>query len=81
MSTEEKIDEVYHCLMQNYKKNVKCLIIVNNKTRQYECLESDEVFQSIISDSGSIDGLYKTLFLENKKLQIWKNHTWFLFLH
>ncbi len=66
MSTEEKIDEVYHCLMQNYKKNVKCLIIVNNKTRQYECLESDEVFQSIISDSGSIDGLYKTLFLENK---------------
>ena len=39
MSTEEKIDEVYHCLMQNYKKNVKCLIIVNNKTRQYECLE------------------------------------------
>ena len=66
MKREEKIKEVSECLIQNLIKEKKCLIIVNNKTKQYECLESDEVFKTILADSGSIDELYKTLFLNNK---------------
>ena len=54
------------CLIQNLIKEKKCLILVNNRTKQYECLESDEVFKTIIDESGSIDGLYNTLFLNNK---------------
>ena len=66
MKREEKIKEVSDCLIQNLIKEKKCLILVNNKTKQYECLESDEVFKTIIDESGSIDGLYNTLFLNNK---------------
>ncbi|MEE1101915.1 MAG: hypothetical protein U0K86_10600 [Agathobacter sp.] len=66
MEREEKIKEVSDCLIQNLIKEKKCLIIVNNKTKQYECLESDEVFKTIIDDSGSIEELYNTLFLDNK---------------
>lgn len=66
MQREEKIKEVSDILIQNLEKKTKCIIIVNNKTKQYECLESDEMFKTIIADSGSIDKLYKTLFLNNK---------------
>lgn len=66
MKREEKIKEVSDCLIQNLIKEKKCLILVNNRTKQYECLESDEVFKTIIDESGSIDGLYNTLFLNNK---------------
>ena len=66
MKREEKIKEVSDCLIQNLIKAKKCLILVNNRTKQYECLESDEVFKTIIDESGSIDGLYNTLFLNNK---------------
>ena len=66
MKREEKIKEVSDCLIQNLIKEKKCLILVNNRTKQYECLESDEVFKTIIDESGSIDGLYDTLFLNNK---------------
>ena len=66
MKREEKIKEVSDCLIQNLIKKKKCLILVNNRTKQYECLESDEVFKTIIDESGSIDGLYNTLFLNNK---------------
>ena len=66
MKREEKIKEVSDCLIQNLIKEKKCLILVNNRTKQYECLESDEVFKTILADSGSIDELYKTLFLNNK---------------
>ena len=60
MKREEKIKEVSDCLIQNLIKEKKCLILVNNRTKQYECLESDEVFKTIIDESGSIDGLYNT---------------------
>ena len=66
MKREEKIKEVSDCLVQNLIKEKKCLIIVNNKTKQYECLESDEVFKTILADTGSIDELYNALFLDNK---------------
>lgn len=66
MKREEKIKEVSDCLIQNLIKEKKCLILVNNRTKQYECLDSDEVFKTIINESGSIDGLYNTLFLNNK---------------
>lgn len=66
MKREEKIKEVSDCLIQNLIKEKKCLILVNNRTKQYECLESDEVFKTIIDERGSIDGLYNTLFLNNK---------------
>ena len=66
MKREEKIKEVSDCLIQNLIKEKKCLILINNRTKQYECLESDEVFKTIIDESGSIDGLYNTLFLNNK---------------
>ena len=66
MKREEKIKEVSDCLIQNLIKKKKCLILVNNRTKQYECLDSDEVFKTIINESGSIDGLYNTLFLNNK---------------
>lgn len=66
MKREEKIKEVSDCLIQNLIKEKKCLILVNNRTKQYECLESDEVFKTIIDESGSIDELYNTLFLNNK---------------
>ena len=66
MKREEKIKEVSDCLIQNLIKEKKCLILVNNRTKHYECLESDEVFKTIIDESGSIDGLYNTLFLNNK---------------
>ena len=66
MKREEKIKEVSDCLIQNLIKKKKCIILVNNRTKQYECLESDEVFKTIIDESGSIDGLYNTLFLNNK---------------
>lgn len=66
MKREEKIKEVSDCLIQNLIKKKKCLILVNNRTKQYECLESDEVFKTIIDERGSIDGLYNTLFLNNK---------------
>lgn len=66
MKREEKIKEVSDCLIQNLIEKKKCLILVNNRTKQYECLESDEVFKTIIDESGSIDGLYNTLFLNNK---------------
>ena len=66
MKREEKIKEVSDCLIQNLIKEKKCLILINNRTKQYECLESDEVFKTIIDESGSIDGLYNTLFLDNK---------------
>ena len=66
MKREDKIKEVSDCLIQNLIKKKKCLILVNNRTKHYECLESDEVFKTIIDESGSIDGLYNTLFLNNK---------------
>ena len=66
MKREEKIKEVSDCLIRNLIKEKKCLILINNRTKQYECLESDEVFKTIIDESGSIDGLYNTLFLNNK---------------
>ena len=66
MKREEKIKEVSDCLIQNLIKEKKCLILVNNRTKQYECLDSDEVFKTIIDERGSIDGLYNTLFLNNK---------------
>ena len=66
MKREQKIKEVSECLIQNLITEKKCLILVNNRTKQYECLESDEVFKTILADSGSIDELYKTLFLNNK---------------
>lgn len=66
MKREEKIKEVSDCLIQNLIEKKKCLILVNNRTKQYECLESDEVFKTIIDERGSIDGLYNTLFLNNK---------------
>ena len=66
MKREEKIKEVSDCLIQNLIKEKKCLILVNNRTKHYECLELDEVFKTIIDESGSIDGLYNTLFLNNK---------------
>ena len=66
MKREEKIKEVSDCLIQNLIKKKKCLILVNNRTKRYECLDSDEVFKTIIDESGSIDGLYNTLFLNNK---------------
>lgn len=40
MKREEKIKEVSDCLVQNLIKEKKSLIIVNNETKQYECLES-----------------------------------------
>lgn len=66
MKREEKIKEVSDCLIQNLIEKKKCLILVNNRTKQYECLESDGVFKTIIDERGSIDGLYNTLFLNNK---------------
>ena len=65
MKREEKIKEVSDILIRNLEKKTKCIIIVNNKTKQYECLESDDMFKTIIADSGSIDELYKALFLNN----------------
>lgn len=66
MKREEKIKEVSACLIQNLIKEKKSLIIVNNRTKQYECLELDEVLKTILPDRGSIDELYNTLFLDNK---------------
>lgn len=66
MKKEEKIKEVSACLIQNLIKEKKSLIIVNNRTKQYECLELDEVLKTILPDRGSIDELYNTLFLDNK---------------
>ena len=66
MKREEKIKEVSACLIQNLIKEKKSLIIVNNRTKQYECLELDEVLKTILSDRGSIDELYNILFLDNK---------------
>ena len=66
MKREEKIKEVSACLIQNLIKEKKSLIIVNNRTKQYECLELDEVLKTILPDRGSIDELYNTLFLVNK---------------
>ncbi|MBQ1172296.1 MAG: response regulator [Lachnospiraceae bacterium] len=66
MKREEKIKEVSDCLVQNLIKEKKSLIIVNNRTKKYECLELDEVLKTILPDSGSIDELYNTLFLDNK---------------
>ena len=66
MKREEKIKEVSACLIQNLIKEKKSLIIVNNRTKQYECLELDEVLKTILPDRGSIDELYSILFLDNK---------------
>ena len=66
MKREEKIKEVSACLIQNLIKEKKSLIIVNNRTKQYECLELDEVLKTILPDRGSIDELYNILFLDNK---------------
>ena len=66
MKKEEKIKEVSACLIQNLIKEKKSLIIVNNRTKQYECLELDEVLKTILPDRGSIDELYNILFLDNK---------------
>ena len=66
MKREEKIKEVSACLIQNLIKEKKSLIIVNNRTKQYECLELDEVLKTILPDRGIIDELYNILFLDNK---------------
>lgn len=50
MTKQEKIQQVTDSLIRNSIKKTKCVIVVNNRTKNYECLETN--FQ----DSGRKDG-------------------------
>lgn len=66
MTKEEKIQQVTDSLIRNSMKKAKCVIVVNNRTKNYECLETNEFFKKIIAENGSIDELYNALFFRNK---------------
>ena len=66
MKKDEKIRHIFDSLANFSMKKAKCIIIVNNKTNKYECLEKNEFFDSIIEKAGNTEELYNTLFLLNK---------------
>lgn len=66
MTKEERIQQVADSLMRNSMNKAKCVIIVNNRTKNYERLETNDFFKVIIAEKGNIGELYDALFLCNK---------------
>ena len=67
MIKENRIQKVFHSLVNYSMSSAKCVIIVNNKTKKYKCLQRNECFKSIIVEEGTTEELYNALFLNNKK--------------
>ena len=67
MIKENRIQQVFHSLVNYSMSSAKCVIIVNNKTKKYKCLQRNECFKSIIVEEGTTEELYNALFLNNKK--------------
>lgn len=70
MTKEEKIQQVADSIVRNTMNKAKCVIIVNNKTESYECLEINDILQNFIARQGNLGELYDALFLCHKV-----NHT------
>lgn len=66
MTKEERIQQVASSLMRNSMNRAKCVIIVNNRMKNYECVETNDFFKTIIAENGSINELYNALFFCNK---------------
>lgn len=66
MTKEEKIQQVADSIVRNAMNKAKCIIIVNNQTKRYECLEINDILQNFISRQGNLGELYDALFLCHK---------------
>ena len=66
MTKEEKIQQVADSIVRNTMNKAKCVIIVNNKTESYECLEINDILQNFIARQGNLGELYDALFLCHK---------------
>ena len=69
MKNQEKVRQVMDVLINSSLKKVKCVIIVNNRTNTYECVETNDFFSEIIGEKGSIGELYDALLSRNKNGQ------------
>ena len=69
MKNQEKVRQVMDVLINSSLKKVKCVIIVNNRTNTYECVETNDFFSEIIGEKGSIGELYDALLSHNKNGQ------------
>lgn len=67
MTKEKRIQQVFDSLVNYSMGCARCIIIVNNKTKTYECLQRNDCFKSIISEVGTTEELYDALFLSSKR--------------
>lgn len=66
MTKANRMEKVRESLIRNTLSKARCIIVVNNKTKTYECLEMTDFFKKIIAKSGTLEDLFHTLFLGNK---------------
>ena len=62
----DRIREVEDSLIRSTMNEARCVVIVNNKTKRYTCLETDAFFRRIINPDGELEELYNSLFLHSK---------------
>lgn len=68
MDKGQRARQVLDGIIQTSMNIAKCIIVVNNVTKRYECIKSEGFFNSIIAQSGTSQELYDILFLNNKSV-------------
>lgn len=66
MDKGQRARQVLDGIIQTSMNMAKCIVVVNNVTKRYECIKSEDIFNNIISQSGTAQELYDILFLNNK---------------
>lgn len=66
MDKEQRVRQVLDGIIQTSMNMAKCIVVVNNVTKRFECIKSDDFFKTIIAQYGTAQELYDILFLNNK---------------
>lgn len=68
MDKEQRARQVLDGIIQTSMNMAKCIVVVNNVTKRFECIKSDDFFKTIIAQYGTAQDLYDILFLNNKDI-------------
>ena len=68
MDKEQRARQVLDGIIQTSMNMAKCIVVVNNVTKRFECIKSDDFFKTIIAQYGTAQDLYDILFLNNKAI-------------
>ena len=63
MTKANTMEKVRESIIRNTLNKAQCIIVVNNKTKTYECLEMTDFFKKMIAKSGTLEDLFHTLFV------------------